>query len=293
LNSLAEIEGVFMDRLQNMTIEKPLVLEDLKDVEWSATADVIVVGQGGAGLCAALEARAHGATVLAIDRFGGGGATAYSGGIFYAGDTRYQKEAGISDSKEEMYKYREIELETAIKPSTLRRYCDSNSADIDWLASHGVPFGGAAYLEKAAYPPEDKFLYYSGNENVAGYREKAMPAPRCHRTVGTGFSGHAYYAALSQAADKAGVERMMHTRAVRLVTDRAGAVIGIEVMRIEDGDSGRPCPLCEAGKSHEAVQCRSCRKSHCAGSGTRGGTWSTSPAPGDARGHSRGRRFHL
>ena len=109
-----------MDRLQNMTIEKPLVLEDLKDVEWSATADV-------------------------------------------------------------------IELKPAIKPSTLRRYCDSNSADIDWLASHGVPFSGAAYLEKAAYPPEDKFLYYSGNENVAGYREKAMPAPRGHRTVGTGF----------------------------------------------------------------------------------------------------------
>jgi 3-oxo-5alpha-steroid 4-dehydrogenase len=223
-----------MDRLQNMTIEKPLVLEDLKDVEWSATADVIIVGQGGAGLCAALEARAHGATALAIDRFGGGGATAYSGGIFYAGDTRYQKEAGISDSKEEMYKYLEIELETAIKPSTLRRYCNGSSADIDWLASHGVPFSGAAYLEKTAYPPEDKFLYYSGNENVAGYREKAMPAPRGHRTVGTGFSGYAYYAALSQAADKAGVERMMHTRAARLVIDRAGVVIGLEVIRIED-----------------------------------------------------------
>jgi len=36
LNSLAEIEGVFMDRLQNMTIEKPLVL----------------AGRTAAGLCA-------------------------------------------------------------------------------------------------------------------------------------------------------------------------------------------------------------------------------------------------
>ena len=41
----------------------------------SVTADVVVVGYGAAGLCAALEARAQGADVLAIDRFNGGGAT--------------------------------------------------------------------------------------------------------------------------------------------------------------------------------------------------------------------------
>ena len=43
---------------------------------WSDTADVIVVGMGIAGACAALEARRAGADVLVIERAsGGGGAT--------------------------------------------------------------------------------------------------------------------------------------------------------------------------------------------------------------------------
>lgn len=43
-------------------------------------ADVVVVGYGAAGVCAALEAHARGADVVAIDRFNGGGATQVSGG---------------------------------------------------------------------------------------------------------------------------------------------------------------------------------------------------------------------
>ena len=63
------------------------------------TADVIVVGYGAAGVCAALEARARGADVLAIDRFNGGGATQVSGGIIYAGGgTWVQREAGVDDT---------------------------------------------------------------------------------------------------------------------------------------------------------------------------------------------------
>src|SRR5882724_6831460 len=76
-------------------VEPPLVVEHPDVVNWTTSADVVVVGQGGAGLCAALEARARGSSVLAIDRFGGGGSTAFSGGIFYAGETRWQKEGGV------------------------------------------------------------------------------------------------------------------------------------------------------------------------------------------------------
>ena len=35
---------------------------------WSHTADVVIVGYGGAGSCAALEARAAGADVLVLER---------------------------------------------------------------------------------------------------------------------------------------------------------------------------------------------------------------------------------
>ncbi len=42
--------------------------------------DLIVVGLGAAGACAAIEAAAAGKSVLIVDRFAGGGATAISGG---------------------------------------------------------------------------------------------------------------------------------------------------------------------------------------------------------------------
>ena len=53
--------------------------------DWDAEADVVVIGFGAAGACAALEAAAAGGTALVLDRFGGGGTTALSGGVVYAG----------------------------------------------------------------------------------------------------------------------------------------------------------------------------------------------------------------
>ena len=68
----------------------PLIIDRADDTAWDAEADVVVVGFGGAGVVAALQAREGGADVLAVDRFGGGGATSYSGGVTYAGGTRHQ-----------------------------------------------------------------------------------------------------------------------------------------------------------------------------------------------------------
>jgi 3-oxo-5alpha-steroid 4-dehydrogenase len=53
--------------------------------DWDVEADVVVVGFGAAGACAALEAAAAGRSVLILERFGGAGATALSGGLVYAG----------------------------------------------------------------------------------------------------------------------------------------------------------------------------------------------------------------
>ena len=64
-------------------VQAPLVLDDPEAASWVDTADVLVVGFGGAGVSAALEARSQGADVLAIDRFSGGGATSVSGGVYY------------------------------------------------------------------------------------------------------------------------------------------------------------------------------------------------------------------
>ena len=77
-------------------IESPEIVSDVTSIEWDDEADLVVLGLGGAGVSAANEALDHGCSVIAIDKTSGGGATARSGGVFYAGGgTSIQKEAGI------------------------------------------------------------------------------------------------------------------------------------------------------------------------------------------------------
>ena len=111
------------------TTSTPLRVDNADSIAWSDAADVVVVGFGGAGVAAALQAIESGASVLAIDRFAGGGATAYSGGVIYAGGTRYQRESGFDDTPEEMFKYLQAEG-SAVGPDTLRRFCEGSNADL-------------------------------------------------------------------------------------------------------------------------------------------------------------------
>jgi len=146
-----------------------------------------------------------GADVLAIDRFGAGGATAYSGGVFYAGETRFQKAVVSKTANRKCTNILKKELADVIRPDTLKRYCDNSADDLEWLAAFGVATGRRCVLGKTGYPPEGKFLYFSGNENVPEYKAIAKAAPRGHRTRGVGFSGYAYYDAISASAARDGV----------------------------------------------------------------------------------------
>jgi succinate dehydrogenase/fumarate reductase flavoprotein subunit len=94
---------------------------------WDIQADVVVVGFGAAGACAALEAAAAGCDVVVLDRFAGGGATALSGGVIYAGSgTSHQLAAGVRDSPEAMFSYLSLEVGDAVSPATLREFCQAS-----------------------------------------------------------------------------------------------------------------------------------------------------------------------
>ena len=70
---------------------------------WQREADVVVVGLGAAGACAAIEARLAGAEVVVLERAsGGGGLTATAAGHLYlGGGTRVQRACGFDDTVEE------------------------------------------------------------------------------------------------------------------------------------------------------------------------------------------------
>ena len=215
-------------------VAPPLVIEHPENADWSDEADVLVVGFGGSGVCAALEARASGADVLAIDRFAGGGATRFSGGVVYAGGgTAIQREAGVEDTPDEMAKYLAMEVGEAVPAEVVRRYCDESSAQLDWLMEHGVPFNSSFYREKIVYPPEGFFLQYSGNEKAPEYAEKARPAARGHRTFGEGFTGNVFFDRLRGTAEKKGVRVLEHSPVTRLVLDGSGRVIGVQIRALD------------------------------------------------------------
>jgi 3-oxo-5alpha-steroid 4-dehydrogenase len=204
-------------------------------VAWDEECDVLVVGFGAAGACAAIEAANAGAAVIVTDRFGGGGASAKSGGVVYGGGgTRFQKAAGYDDSSDAMFEYLCKEVADAVDRATLRDFCDRSVEMIEWLEAHGVEFDSTVPSCKTSYPADGYYLYFSGNETVKEYAGKFPPAPRGHRVKGAGLSGAMLFRALRKSVNAAGARVMTQSAVRRLVLDRkTGAVLGAELWQFE------------------------------------------------------------
>lgn len=217
-------------------VEAPETVADPEAVAWDDATDFLVVGYGGAGVAAALEAAARGLKVLALDRYEGGGSTAINGGIVYAGGgTFVQKQAGVSDTPQAMFSYLREEAQGVVSDATLRRFCDESARMIDWLAGHGVRFDAKTYPTKTSYPPPGYHLYHSDSSLCGTRKAIARPAPRGHKvvsettsTAATGF-GIALTDPLRKAAEKLGVRFQPHSEVRRLLRAKDGRVVGAVV----------------------------------------------------------------
>jgi len=194
---------------------------------WDADVDVLVIGTGAAGLCAAIEAASAGARVLALERAGGtGGTTAVSDGMIYlGGGTGLQRACGFEDSVEEMQKYLMASCGPEPDAERIRVYCEQSPAHYDWLVAQGVPFEAEFYPGRMLSPGEEG-LTYSGNELVHPFRDLAKPAPRAHMPKKTGQAGAFLIQLLEASARRAGVEIRTGVLCERLVVDAAGRVVG-------------------------------------------------------------------
>ncbi len=206
-------------------------------VIWDDEVDIVVVGFGGAGACAAIEAVDRGSSVLVVERFNGGGATQRSGGVVYAGGgTFYQEEAGFNDTPENMFNYLEIEVQDVVSRETLRAFCERSCDDLSWLEAQGVHFGSSLCPTKTSYPPDQCYLYYSGNETVSSYSRYAIPVPRGHRVKGKGLTGNALFKPLRESAHRKGVQVRYRCKAKRLIVGGNGNVIGLEFSSLLEYD---------------------------------------------------------
>lgn len=193
---------------------------------WDRELDVIVVGCGLAGACAAYEAVRAGATTLIVDS-GGAAANASHGTIIYmGGGTALQKAFGVDDAPEEMEKY--LLASTGPEPDRerIRTYVERSTADFDWLVKLGVPFSGEL---------SDRALVYSGSEQLHPWRDGARPAPRGHVPTVPGAEslvrggGAWIQQRLLQAARDAGAAALLAAVAQRIIRSDDGVVQGVIV----------------------------------------------------------------
>ncbi|MFK4793984.1 FAD-dependent oxidoreductase [Sphingobium sp. ZW T5_29] len=200
----------------------------LNEVEFAATADVIIVGLGGAGASAAIAAAEAGADVLVIERTsGGGGSTAMSGGFIYlGGGTPPQKANGFADTPENMARFLKATQPKAAMDK-IDAYCVGSVGHYDWLMSLGVTFNERYFDGKHFHPHSDETLVWTGSEACWPLSEAAEPIPRGHKPGG-GFVGHLLFSRLLYRIEGLGI-RIIYDAAVNaLVSDASGAVAGVQ-----------------------------------------------------------------
>lgn len=206
---------------------------------WDHTADVVVVGFGVAGACAAIEAARSGADTLVLERTGGwGGAAAMSGGFIYlGGGTPLQQALGFEDTPENMEKFLTAALGPGVDKDKIHDYCQGSVEHFNWLVAQGVPFKEEFWGEPGYEPPADQGLMFSGGENAAPFNTIADPAPRGHlawtkdKKLGEKGGGYMLMEPLAQTAEKLGVRHEYDVRLRRLIVDETGRVVGVAATR--------------------------------------------------------------
>ena len=107
--------------------------------EADPSCDIVVVGAGGAGLCAAVEAASQGCKVIVVEKQGiVGGNTNYSTGGINAAETSIQRSLGIYDSKELFYDDTMKGGHYLNDSSLVRSFVENGPLTIDWLISLGT-----------------------------------------------------------------------------------------------------------------------------------------------------------
>ncbi|WKW44347.1 flavocytochrome c [Kosakonia cowanii] len=118
---------------------KARIAEEGGDVSAPKNYDVVVIGSGGAGLAAAIQAHDEGASVLIVEKMPTiGGNTIKASAGMNAAETRFQRVKGIQDSKELFYAET---LKGGVEkndPALLRRFVEHAPEAIEWLARRGI-----------------------------------------------------------------------------------------------------------------------------------------------------------
>jgi succinate dehydrogenase/fumarate reductase flavoprotein subunit len=216
----------------------PLRLSEVQ--EWYLETDVAIVGFGGAGGCAALEAANAGADVTIFElASASGGSTALSSAEIYmggGGGTRVQKACGFEDSTEAMFTYMMMAAGPQADEAKIRNYCENSRSHFEWLLEQGVPFKDSFHETRAIMCLTDDGLLYTGSEKAYPFSEHAQPAPRGHNLYVEGDNGGPLFMKIITENVEKRDQIQVHydTRAITLIADDHNQVHGLVIRK--DGE---------------------------------------------------------
>lgn len=169
--------------------------------EWDKEVNLLVIGAGGSGLSAAVEAATNGTeNILVVEKLSSiGGVTALSQGVIAGYDTQIAKKLGVKVTKEELYDVLMGNATYRLDPKLASITVEKSGESIDWLIDTvGVPFD---------------------EEIRVGYG----PLQMMHVMTG---GGNAIVEPFKKALEDNNVELMLETPATKLLKDDNGNITG-------------------------------------------------------------------
>ncbi|MCJ8010322.1 flavocytochrome c [Paenibacillus sp. KQZ6P-2] len=144
--------------------------------------DIIIVGAGGAGMSAALQAKEKGMNPVIFEKMPiAGGNTLKASSGMNASETKFQKEQGIEDSNDLFYEETLKGGHGTNDKDMLRFFVDNSASAIDWLDSMGIRLNNITITggmnEKRTHRPEDGSAVgqYLVNGLLKNIQEQGIP----------------------------------------------------------------------------------------------------------------------
>lgn len=168
------------------------------------TYDVVVIGGGGAGLTAAIEAKNAGANVVVLEKMSFvGGNTLISGGEFAASGNWLQKEEGLEDSVEQHFEDTMKGGDYKNDEALVRKLAENALPTAEWLKDYvGVEF-------------EDHLFQFGGHSVKRSLVPKGATAVELVNK-------------LKAKVEELEIPVKVNTKAVELILDENSKVVGVK-----------------------------------------------------------------
>lgn len=147
--------------------------EQTKEADEELTADVVVIGAGGAGMAAATTANQAGKTVIVVEKASKmGGNTILSGGAFNAVDDGSETALANKDSVEKHYTQTFEGGDKQGDPKLVHTLVDNGWSGVEWLKSLGMKFHeGVFTVTGGMWPRAHKPIEPEGTGFFKTYQE--------------------------------------------------------------------------------------------------------------------------